>query len=472
MSEPRAELELEGTSPPAFTLLSVRRRLLRGSAAVMTGKIISIPLGFVISAFLARLLTPSEVGAYFATFTLVSVGSIVAELGLDRAAVRFVATALSVGDYGRARSVIRIVFVAGSIAALVTGLVVVLGLGGWLATSVFHSPIMKAAIPVAAGWLVVTALQELIVETFRGFQLFGLATAFDSLAANVFTAAAFGVLLAMRMRPSLTTVVALSLAFAAVAAAISGALLVRRVRTLRGDGHQSVREVFSMAWPVLITDFSIYLLGTGIDILVLGAFRPLSEVALYGAASRLMMLVVTPYRVLQGVVPPIIAELYAKGRKKELERALRTSAALAGIPAFIALIAFLLFGGYIMGTLYSPFYRDGATVLAILSAGRLVAVWTGSCGLTLMMTGHQKAMMYITILWGVTSITAEILVAPHFGGVGVATTTACTAAAQNLAQLVLARRLVGVSTQAELNPRKLLRYVRGRDSADELESPR
>jgi O-antigen/teichoic acid export membrane protein len=469
MSEPRAELELEGAPPPAFTLVSVRRRLLRGSTWVLGGKLISIPLGFVINALIARLLTPSEVGAYFATFTLVSVGSIVAQLGLDRAAVRFVSTALSTGDQGRARRVIRIVFVVGSIASLATGLVLVLGLGGWLARSVFHSPVMQAAIPVAAGWLVVTALQSLVVETFRGFQLFGLATAFDSLAANVFTAVAFGVLLARQMRPSLTTVVALSLAFAAAAAVVSGALLIRRVRTLRGDGTASRREIFSMAWPVLFTDISIYLLGTGVDLLVLGAFRPLSEVALYGAASRLMMLVVTPYRVLQGVVPPIIAELYAKGRKRELERALRASAAFAGIPAFIALIAFLLFGGYIMGTLYGPFYRDGATVLAILSAGRLVAVWTGSCGLALMMTGHQKAMMYITIVWGVTSITGEILVAPHFGGVGVATTTACTAAAQNLAQLFLARRLVGVSTQAELNPKVLLRFIRARDSAGEAE---
>ena len=450
---------------PALALVSVRRRLLRGSGWVLAGKVITIPLGFVINALLARLLTPSELGAYFATFTLVLVGSIVAQLGLDRAAVRFVSTSLASGDEGRTRGVIRIVFRAGAIAAVAVGLVLILGVGGWLATNVFHSEAMAQVIPIAAGWLVVTALRSLVVETFRGFQRFGLATIFDSLLTDVLTALALGGLLFARVDTSLNDVVAISLAFAVVAAAIAGSLLVRRVRTLRGDGAVVGREIFSMAWPVLITDVSIYLLGTGVDLLILGAFRPLSEVAIYGAASRLMMLVVTPYRVLQGVVPPIIAELYAKGRKRELERVLRASATIAGIPAAIALVVFLLFGAGIMGLIYGPFYRQGATILAILSAGRLIAVWTGSCGLALMMTGHQRAMMAITICWGITSITAGLLVAPRFGGVGLAAATAVTASMQNLVQLYVARRKLGISTQAELSPRRLLEFIKERESA-------
>ena len=219
-----------------------------------------------------------------------------------------------------------------------------------------------------------------------------------------------------------------------------------------------------MAWPALITDVAIYLLGTGVDLLVLGAFRPLGEVAVYGAASRLMMLAVTPYRILQGVTPPIIAELYAQGRKRDLEQALRAAATLAGIPAALVLVLFLVAGSSVLGHVFGPFFRQGATILAILTVGRLVAVWTGSCGLALMMTGHQKAMMYITVFSGVVSITAGILVAPRFGGVGVAVATATTASMQNLLQLYLAKRLVGVSTQAELSPRTLFRFFAGRSS--------
>jgi O-antigen/teichoic acid export membrane protein len=466
MTQSPTTAEASRTAPDAFTLVSVRRRLLRGSFWVFAGKIVTIPLGFVMSAVLARLLTPTELGAYFATFTLVLVGSVVAQLGLDRAAVRFVSAALGTGERGKARDVIHTVFIVGVPSAIVTGLVLILGLGNWLASHVFHSPVMEAVIPVAAGWLVVTAVRALVVETFRGFQQFGLATVFDSLLADFLTALALGALLITRVRPSLTQVVSLSVAFGTVAAVMAGVLLLRRLRVLRGsDGRVSKREIFSMAWPALITDVAIYVLGTGIDLLVLGAFRPLGEVAVYGAASRLMMLAVTPYRILQGVTPPIISELYAQGRKRELEQALRAAATLAGIPAALVLALFIVAGSSVLGHVFGPFYRQGATILAILTVGRLVAVWTGSCGLALMMTGHQKAMMYITVFSGIVSITAGILVAPRFGGVGVAVATATTASMQNLLQLFLAKRLVGVSTQAELSPRTLFRFFSGRSSS-------
>jgi O-antigen/teichoic acid export membrane protein len=448
-----------GTPP----LASVRSRLLRGSSWVLFGKVVTIPLGFVINALLARLLSPSEMGAYFATFTLVLVGSIVAQLGLDRSAVRFVSTGIGTGQHGQARHVIRTVFTVGTISAIVTGLVLILGLGGWLARSVFHSETMETVIPFAAGWLVFNSLRSLLVETFRGFQQWGISTMFDSLFVDVLSALTFGVLLGMHARPSVRGVVAISMGYTAVAAVIVAGLLLRRVRRLGWEGRVPRGEIFAMAWPVLITDSAIYLLGTGVDLLVLGAFRPLSEVAVYGAATRLMMLVVAPFRVLQGVTPPIIAELYSQGRKKELEQAIRPAATLAGLPAALALLVFLFFGSSVLGLVYGPFYEQGAAILAILSAGRLVAVWTGSCGLALMMTGHQKQMMYVTVVTGLMSIAAGILVAPEFGGVGVAAATAGMASLQNLLQLFLAKRLVGVSTQADLSPRRLYRFIRGRD---------
>jgi O-antigen/teichoic acid export membrane protein len=431
---------------------------------VLFGKVVTIPLGFVINALLARLLTPAELGAYFATFTLVLVASIVAQLGLNRVAVRYVSAALGTGRPGQARSVVRTVFTAGTLAAIGAGSLLLFGVGDWLARAVFHSDVMADVIPVAAAWLVVQSLRSLLVETFRGFQEFGMATVFDSLLVDALSALTFGSFLIMRIRPSVGDVLAISVGYAAVVAAIAGALLLRRVRRLAGPGDVDRREIVAMAWPVLITDFAIYLLGTGADLLVLSAFRPLPEVALYGAASRLMMLVVAPFRIIQGVTPPLIAELYAQGRKRELEQGIRAAATLAALPAALALLVFLVLGPAVMGQIFGPYYRDGATILAVLSAGRLIAVWTGSCGLALMMTGHQKSMMYITVFSGVVSITAALLVAPRFGGVGVAVATATTASMQNLLQLYLAKRLVGVSTQAELSPRRLYRFVTGRGS--------
>ncbi len=461
-----AVAEEEGSA--GLTFGSLRRRLLRGSAWVLGGRVITIVLGLVINVLLAHLLTHKELGAYFTTFTMVMIGSTVAQLGLDRAVVRLVAAALGTGQQGKARHAVRTAFLSGTVGAAAVALTLALGLGGWLAHHVYHSMLVEGVIPLAAGWIVVTALQSLLVETFRGFQRFAAATIFDALLVDILTVSAFGLLFFVHAHVTLREIVALSAAFTTSIAAMAGVLMVRRVRALQGEGRVARGEAFGIAWPLLVTSISIYLLGTGVDLLVLGAFRPQSAVALYGVASRLTLLVATPFMILQGVTPPIVAELYVQGKKRQLERSLRAVATLAGIPTFLILTAFLVFGHQVLGVLYPRFYGQAATILAILSLARLVAVWTGSSGVALMMTGHQRAMMYVTIATGVVSVTGGILAAPHFGGIGVAVATSSAQITQNVVQLFLARRLVGVWTQMHLSPRPFIEFFfkreRGRET--------
>ena len=194
---------------------------------------------------------------------------------------------------------------------------------------------------------------------------------------------------------------------------------------------------------------------------MVGHFRPATDVALYGAASRLVFFVATPFIIVSQVVPPIIAELYARGEKEQLESSLRSISTLAGIPAALVLIVFVVAGGFVMEVVYTPFFREGATVLAILSCARLVAVCTGSSGATLMMTGHHRTMMVLTVATGIVSVTAEILLAPRYGITGVAAATCAAQTMQNMLQLTFARVRVGIWTHARFSLEPLRALVRG-----------
>ena len=450
-----------GSEHGGLTLESVKRKLLRGSAWVTGGRMLSIALGLALNALLARILTPTELGQYFTTMALVFVGSIIAQLGLDRAVVRFVSTALALDKPGQAKAVVRRVFFFCSIGAVVTALILALGLGGWLARNVYHDAVLATLMPIAAGWLIITALQQLLVDTWRGFQRFDYSTLFDQVLIDILSVTIFGAIFLLHKTTSVHQVVLLSMTFTLTATVIAAGLLLGKLRRLGDEGEPLPKgELYAMAWPLLITNIAIYLLGTSIDIWILGAFRPQSQVALYGVASRVMFLVATPYLILQGVTPPLIAEMYAKGKKREMERTLRMVSTVAGLPAALALVGFLLFGDKLLGVFYGDFYMQAAGVLAILSAGRLVAVWTGSAGVTLMMTGHQKSLMYITVFSGIASVTADLLLAPHFGKVGVAIGTATTQAMQNILQVLLAKRLVGVWTMAHLSPKPLIEFLK------------
>ena len=467
-----AEATGETPSVEANVLASVRRRLLRGSGWILLARVIGIPLGILINGLLARMLTKTEFGAYLTTFTLVIVGSLIAQLGLDRAVVRVVSQSLAIGQAGRARQTIRRTIWIGAAAAIATGAVFML-LGPYFARDVLHSDVVAAGIPLTAGWLVAYSIQSLVVETFRGLQDFQRATIYDTVLIDIAMATTFGAMWVFGTRGvGFLTVLAIVGGITALVTIFAGLLLRARARAIDGEGRLERGEILAIAWPSLLTNVASYFLSTGIDVLILGAFRPQSQVAVYGAATRLVILVATPLWILRGVLPPMISELHARGRTKELERTLRAGATLAGLPSFLVLVIFLFFGGPVMGIAFGHGYESGASVLALLAIGRMIAVWSGASGVTLLMTGHQKAMMTITLCTGAASVAGGVIVAPHFGGVGIASVTMTAAIIQNFLQLALVRRYLHVWSQMETSPRELRRFfARTKPQASEDSGP-
>jgi O-antigen/teichoic acid export membrane protein len=440
---------------------AVRRRLMRGSATVFIGMTIGTIVTLILNAILARVLGHGQLGSYFLVFSMVMIGSTIGQMGLDRTVVRLVAAARGTGDGGRARRTVRLVFLLGLAASSLVGVVLVLGLGDYIAVHIYHSEAVAGVVGLAAAWVLVKSLLALTAETFRGFKRFWPATLYNGLAVDSLLVLAFGAMWIAGVRPSLREAVAVSVAATALALLAGLGMLRRSVSALSGAGSVRTREVVSISLPLLVTSIASFGVGTGVDLWVVGHFRPASDVALYGAAYRLVFFVATGFIIVSQVVPPIIAELHARGERQELEKALRSISTLAGIPAIIVLIVFLAAGPFVMELVYGPFFRQGATVLAILSIARLVAVCTGSSGATLMMTGHQRTMMTLTLATGVFSLTAEILLAPTYGITGVAAATCVAQIMQNLLQLGFARLRVGIWTHARFSLEPLRELVRG-----------
>ena len=440
---------------------AVRRRLVRGSLTVFVAMTIGTIVTLVLNAILARVMAHSQLGAYFLVFSLVMIGSTIGQMGLDRTVVRLVAAARATGDGARARRTVRLVFLLGLGASSLVAVALVLGLGDFIAVHIYHSQAVAGVIGLAALWVLVKALLALTAETFRGFKRFWPATFYNGLAVDSLLVLSFGALWAAGARPTLDEAVGITVAATALALVAGVVMLRRSVTSLSGGGDVEPREVIGISLPLLATSVASFAVGTGVDLWVVGHFRPESDVALYGAAYRLVFFVATGFIIVSQVVPPIIAELHAKGQRRELEQALRSVSTLAGIPAVIVLVTFLLAGPFVMEVVYGPFFRQGATVLAILSIARLVAVCTGSSGATLMMTGHQRTMMTITVATGVVSLTAEILLAPSYGITGVAAATCAAQILQNALQLTFARLRVGIWTHARFSIEPLRELLRG-----------
>lgn len=397
------------------------------------------------NALLARLLTPSDMGAYFYAASLAIFFAAVAQLGLGRIATKTIAENLAVGDAGGARQSAKAILRLGALAAL--GLVVIASAAsGMLGLSL----VFVLLVPL---WIFVESAQRLIAEVLRGFDDIRAATLFGGLvAAGVFV----GLLWIVSLTPSpLDQIHAVELKISSIAFSTILALVVlwrmfnTQVVSASINTRLSSPSLLRQSAPILITNLT-WLTMAQSDIWIVAAFRHPSEVAVYGAAARLAILVSVPLDIVNAVIAPSIARLYKLGRKNELEKMLRDSATLASIASIASLILYMSLGADILEFVYGSVYRDGAMVLALTSLGQIVNVWSGSCGLALMMTDHQRALMLISVLRSVLTVSAALALVQPLGIVGVAGVMALGVALQNIWTLGYVKHAVGIWTHARM----------------------
>jgi O-antigen/teichoic acid export membrane protein len=450
----------------------LKKRLLRGSSWAFGGRLGGAATGILTNALLARMLSPSELGAYFLALSIISFGAVVGSLGLPKTVVRFVAENMALDQFGRTRRVIYTVFGIGVLGTVGVSLAYLLVVGDLVGRYLFHSPALVAVTGLTAGWLAISVVQEITAETFRGFHdirwatlLGGLATGGKSggMVMRLLMLGCFVVILLTSGETDLVTVMLVSIGAGSVALLLSLWLLHGRISALgpRGAEDQeeiSAREVLSVSFPMMIIALTAFVLQSA-DIWIIGALRSQEEVAVYGAAARLVTFIAMPLLVINLVLPPIIAEMYAQGKTARLERTLRAFSTIAGAPSLVFLTGFMLLGGSILGLVYgdrlfppgSLAVQQGALVLVLLGAAKVAAVWAGSCGLVLQMTGHHKQMLRVSVLTSTLFIVVALLVVRGYGPVGVATAAAATTVLQNVILVLVVRRLTGMWTHVSFS---------------------
>jgi O-antigen/teichoic acid export membrane protein len=462
-----------------LTILSgsfLRRRLLSGGAWASAGRIGGAMFGIVTTGLLARMLSEQELGAYFLALSIVSLGAVVGSLGLPKTVVGLVAESMGVGRPGRARRVIRTVLGFGVFGALGIGLAYLL-VGDLVSEHLFHSSLLVGVTGLLAGWIAIAVVQEITAEAFRGFHDIRLATLLGGLATAgksgglIMRVLLLGVLVLLWVRSeqtSLATVMLVCMGSGSVSVVLSLWLLYGKVSSLGpSEGAQdevepvSAKEVLDDAIPFLAIALTSFVLLSA-DVWILSALGSLKEVGVYGAASRLVTFVAMPLLIVNLVLPPIVSEMYAQGQTGRLERTLRTFSTLAGVPSLAVLLVFMLLGGPILGLVYGkPIYHGDTAILVllILSAAKLTAVWSGSCGLVLQFTGHQSSMLRVSLLTSPLFFVVAVWATQRYGPVGVACAVAVTTALQNVIMVLLAKRKTGMWTQVmfSLSPfRKVL----------------
>lgn len=433
----------------------------------MAGRVLGIGVNVLTSAFLARLLSPADFGEFLVLLNLLAFAASLAMLGLGSAVVRFVAEKLGRGDADRARHATALIWRTAAVSMIVVGggTFLALWLGG---AERLHLESTTGFCLLAALAAVLLAGQQLGAESLRGYHELRF-TSFLSggqsggpLAGALFLALVF--LAAKWTSPSLPMAVGCLVAGLGVSVPLTLVLLLGTARrsalaaqpalSQDGSGHNtsslSLGKLLSVSLPMLALQLLAFA-TLWADLWIAGAWCSRDELAWYAAARRLMVLVGLPLQVVMLTVLSSIADLYARGQKKELEQMLRGAAGLAAIPAGLAAIAMIAAPGTLLCLYYGSFYRSAAIPLAILGCGQLVVLCCGLGGYTLLMTGRHYAALFVNLATATLVLVASPLAAWKFGIVGLSAVAATAAAIQAGTEWFLAHRLLGIWTHASLS---------------------
>jgi O-antigen/teichoic acid export membrane protein len=455
----RANAASETSPESRGTRGAIANRIARGSAWTITTRIAGMLGGFLASALAGRLLSKSDFGSYVLAMSVVTVSAIIAHFGLPRTVVRLVADALARDERGKARGAIRTVGWLNVVGGLAVGAILAFGAGGYLARHLWHSGPLSSVMVFTGVWAASEGIRFTLSETFRGFHDIRLASLLGDPLRSVLMAVGFVVLKVAVDSTSLRTAVLVSLGASLVTCVLAGALLRPKVRSLHARARR-VRPsmVLAIAIPLTLTDLTGMIVAQG-DVWVVGAFRPLADVGVYGAASRLVIMMSLPLFVMNGVVAPMIAELWAQGRTRALETMLRGATTLATIPSLLGFVVVALAGGSIMRIAYGHRFASGGHILAILAFGVAFGVAAGSCNFALIMTGHHRIVAVVSAITLVVAVGGEI-VGAHLGGMtGIAIASSGSTVFQNVVLTAMAKKRIGIWTHATLSPAKVRAFL-------------
>jgi len=413
---------------------------MRGAATAFILRGLGAGLAFGLNVAIGRLLGAEGAGLYFLALSIVTIATVLTRFGMDNSLLRFIASSVVLDQWARARGVYRLGMWTLALASAAAGLLVVL-LGPLVAGRWLGKPELGDVLQVMGLGTLGLAVMMAGAECLKGLKRIAAAVAISSIISPLVALALIWPM-TQRFGPAGA---AGAYAAGVSAAALAGWLLWRRFTAAHADKEPDFAwsELWDSCRPLWLMSIITKAIIPWSPLLILGFFASSDDVGVYGAATRIAMLVTFLLIAVNTVISPKFAELYAKGDIATLARVARRFAlliTLATSPLFVLLIV----AGDIVMSVFGPGFERGGPALAILAAGQAVNALTGSAGALLMMTGHERDIRNASIVAGVLVLALSLALIPLYGLIGAAISTAISIAAMNLISIAMIKRRLGI----------------------------
>lgn len=426
---------LQPLLPPDACDRKETKKHIRGSALLLTGRLLAVAINLGIQVLLVRHLSKSGYGAFAYALSIVSFGSSVAVFGLDKAVSRFVAIYKEQHEYGKVLG--TILLMVGTIVSL--GLAIVLlvfGLQKWLDQSLIHDQEAMVLLLILIALSPIQALESWFI---------GLLSVLGKPRAIFFRKHLIGpclyflVVLSLVLGGAGTNLIAVGYLAAGIAGVlISSATLVHVLRKNGLLGRTNIgsiaipaREVFGFTTPLLVSDF-VFVLRTQFVVVLLEYFGSTTEVANYRSVFPVARINLIVYQTFLILFMPLASRMFARKDRKGMNDLYQQTA------IWIAVLTFPVFA--VTSSLSKPLttmffgsrYEESAVVLTLLSLGFYFSAALGFNGQSLRIFGKVRYIFVTDLLMAAVTIILSFVLIPRYGALGAAISTCSTLILQNI----------------------------------------
>jgi O-antigen/teichoic acid export membrane protein len=415
-------------------------RIARGAGISSFGHVVGRALNFALQFALARMYGPAQLGLYVLGMTLVQLANMLAQLGMSQGLVRYVPRYQSQGDTARVRGTILLALWVAFVMSL--GIAVLLFFtAGYVATSVFHEPLLETVIRTFSVSLPLFTILSMATWATQGFRT----VKYDVYVHQVqlpLSNLALVVLFYLLGAPILGAVTAYVVSTAA--GAVIALYYLKRVFPKLFDRSvppkYEPRELLGFSIPMIVTN-----VGQNLNIWVgttaLGIFATASSVGTFNVAVRTAALSTIFRGVFGGIFAPMISNLYSRGKLVDLNNLYQDVSRWAFTGSFAVFLVTTLLAKDIMAC-FGPQFVASWMVLIILAAAQAFNISTGHTGRLLAMTGNHRIVASATLITTVTNIVVTVALVHSLGALGAGLGAAAATVLSNiLLMLAVIRRL-------------------------------
>ncbi len=400
----------------------------QGAVWSLLMRVASAGMAFATSVLLARLLGLSGYGVYALVFAWINLLAIPTALGMDKFMVREVAVYRARGQWDKLGGFLR----WGNLAVLLASLTVAVLAAGVAFFALEPGGGLRLAFWLALVSLPLTTLTSLRQAAMRGFgHIVG--GQWPELLLRPLLIVALSVLAWLALPDfDATWAVGAALTATLIAFIVGAGLLTRVLRREAPPTPPSfeARRWLQSALPFMLIS-GMYVLNARTDVVMLGALSGTDAVGLYTPATRGAELISFVLLAVNTALAPTLARLYAEGKRAQLEASVAKSTRLITLASLPLALGFILLGGPFL-LLFGPEFVGAQGALVILSVGQLINAATGTVGMLLNMTGHERDTALAVGAAALLNILLNALLIPAYGIEGAAVATALSTLTWNL----------------------------------------